>query len=105
MTKEQVQKQSIGHWESISPEVRPSNSKNADETLKSFYLSCKFAYYEDGTFELTVTNFGDPYGKVPLAEIFLNGHTKWQGEHPIKDVAQKVDLTKKKTVQPTCKFH
>ena len=93
MTKEQVQKQSIGNWESISPEVRPSNTKNADGTLKPFYLSRKFSYFEDGIFELTVTNFGDPYGKVPLAEIFLKGKTKWQGEHPIKDGAQKVDFS------------
>lgn len=93
MTKEQVQKQSVGNWESISPEIRPSNSKNADGTLKPFYLFRKFKYNEDGTFELTVTNNADPYGKVLLTEIFIKGHTAWQGDHPIKPGAQKVDFT------------
>ena len=28
----------LGNWESIAPEVRPSASKNADGSLKPFYL-------------------------------------------------------------------
>ena len=93
MTKEQVQQQSIGNWESISPEVRPSSAKNADGTLKPFYLTRKFSFKQDGTFELTVTNFADPNGKVPLAKMFIRGHTEWTGEHPITEGAQKVDFT------------
>ena len=93
MTKEQVQQQSAGNWESIAPEIRPSNSKNPDGTLKPFYLSRKFSYYADGTFELTITSNADPYGKIPLANIYIKGHTEWQGDHLVKPGAQKIDFT------------
>ena len=43
MTTEQVKKESIGHWQSITTEVRPSNSKNPDGTLKPFYLKRDFS--------------------------------------------------------------
>ena len=36
MTVQQVKEASIGNWESIAAEVRPSNKKNADGTLKPF---------------------------------------------------------------------
>lgn len=93
MTKEQVQQQSVGKWKSIAVEVRPSNTKNAGGTLKSFYLTRQFALHLDNTFELTVTNFADPFGKVPLAKIYIKGHTEWKGEHFVAADAQKVDFT------------
>jgi hypothetical protein len=93
LTAAEVKQQSIGSWESIAPEVRPSSTKNPDGTLKPFYLTRAFSFSQDGAFELTVTNFADPYGKIPLTEMLIKGHAEWKGEHPIAGGAQKVDFT------------
>jgi len=92
MAIEQVKQQSLGNWESIATEIRPSNTKNADGTLKPFYLTRKFTLLPNDKFELIVTNFADPYGKVALAKMEIKGHTEWKGEHPIATGAQKVDF-------------
>jgi len=92
MTTEQIKQKSVGSWESITTEIRPGNSKNADGTLKPFYLTRKFIFLQNDKFELTVTNFADPYGKLPLAKMEIKGHTEWKGEHPITHNAQKVDF-------------
>ncbi|TDW96669.1 hypothetical protein [Dinghuibacter silviterrae] len=84
---------SIGKWESIAPEVRPSNTKNADGTLKPFYLRRRFTLQEDDSFELIVTNLADPNGKVPLVAMSIKGHIEWRGDHPIAPGAQKVDFS------------
>jgi hypothetical protein len=93
MNVDQVKKASLGNWESIAPEVRPSNTKNADGSLKPFYLTRKFSLLEDDIFELDITNFADPYGKVSIAEMSIKGHIEWKGEHPIAPGAQKVDFS------------
>ena len=93
MTIEQVKKESIGHWQSITTEIRPSNNKNPDGTLKPFYLRRDFVLAADNTFELTVTSFADHYGKVPLAKIYIKGQMEWRGAHPVAEGAQKVDYT------------
>lgn len=93
MNLEQTQKALLGDWTSIAPEVRPSAAKNPDGTLKPFYLKRNFKSMEGDRFELTIDNFADPYGKVPLARIFIRGHIAWRGEHPIAAGAQKVDFT------------
>lgn len=92
MTAEEVQQLSVGTWVSIAPEVRPSISKNADGSMKPFYVSRTFTYAADGTFALEMINSADAYGKVPLVKIVLKGHTVWQGEHPIAPGAQKIDF-------------
>jgi len=91
MTTEQVKKLSVGEWGSIAPEVRPSISKNADGSMKPFYLTRTFTYSADGKFILQMINSADAYGKVPLVKIVLKGHTVWQGEHPVAAGAQKID--------------
>lgn len=93
MNSEQVKKTSLGKWESITPEVRPGNAKNADGTLKPFYLTRKFTLLDDDTFELLVTNLGDPYAKITIAKMSIKGHIEWKGAHPIGEGAQKVDFT------------
>jgi hypothetical protein len=80
----------VGEWVSIAPEVRPS--KNPDGTLKSFFLTRDFKYFDGDRFELVVTNFADPYGHTPLAKLAIRGHMFWHGEHPIAAGAQKVDF-------------
>ena len=92
MTIDQLKDTSIGHWESISIEVRPSNSKNADGSLKPFYLTRDFIFLPGDKFELIVTNYADPFGKMPLARMFIKGHIQWLGEHAIAAGAQKVDF-------------
>jgi len=81
-----------GEWISITPEVRPSSVKNPDGSIKPFYLSRKFSYSTNDTFELTITNFADAFGKVPLAKMFIKGRMEWKGDHPIAEGAQKVDF-------------
>ena len=82
----------LGEWASIAVEVRPSASKNADGTLKPFYLKRVFKYQPSDRFELEIVNAADPYGAVPLVRIRIAGHMLWRGEHPIAPGAQKVDF-------------
>lgn len=82
----------LGEWESIAPEVRPSAAKNADGTLKPFYLRRAFKSLPSDRFELEIVNSADPYGAVSLARIKIRGHMLWQGAHPIASGAQKVDF-------------
>jgi hypothetical protein len=82
----------LGDWESIASEVRPSASKNADGSLKPFYLKRAFKYLPSNRFELEIVNSADPYGAVPLARIKIGGHMLWRDSHPIAPGAQKVDF-------------
>src|SRR2546429_3504977 len=82
----------LGNWESIAPEVRPSAAKNADGSLKPFYLTRAFNYLPSDRFELDIVNSADPYGAVPLARIRIVGHMLWQGPPPIAPGRQEVAL-------------
>jgi len=88
-TKEFIQG---GEWVSIAPELRPSSIKNADGSIKPFYLTRAFKYATDDTFELEIINSVDAYGKIPLVRIVIKGHIVWQGDHSIADGAQKVNF-------------
>src|SRR5271170_6022861 len=92
MNVEQIRSAVLGSWVSIATEIRPSASKNADGSLKPFYLKREFSYFSDDRFGLTIINSADPYSLVPLAKITINGHTTWRGPHPIAPGAQKVDF-------------
>ena len=91
----------LGDWESIASEVRPSASKNADGSLKPFYLKRAFKYLPSDRFELEIVNSADPYGGVPLARIKIGGHMLWQGSHPIAPGAQKVDFVADESYEVT----
>jgi len=91
----------LGNWESIAPEVRPSAGKNADGSLKPFYLKRAFKYLPSDRFELEIVNSADPYGAVPLARIKIGGHMLWQGSHPIAPGAQKVDFVADESYEVT----
>jgi hypothetical protein len=90
MKLEELKETMLGAWVSIAPEVRPS--KNPDGTLKPFYLTRSFVYLAEDRFELTVTNYADPFGKAALANLSIGGHMIWQGDHPIASGAHKVDF-------------
>ena len=92
MNVEQVKAALVGGWVSIAPEVRPSANKNADGTLKPFYLKREFKYMDGDRFELNVVNSVDPNGAVPIARIAIRGHMIWRGPHSIAAGAQKVDF-------------
>ena len=89
MSNDALKSSLVGTWVSLAPEVRPS--KNPDGTIKAFYLSRRFTYQRDDRFELAVTNFADPFGKVAIAKIDLAGHMSWRGDHSITAGAQRVD--------------
>ncbi len=91
----------LGEWGSIASEVRPSASKNADGSLKPFYLKRAFKYLPSDRFELEIVNSADPYGAVPLARIKIGGHMLWQGPHPIAPGAQKVDFVADESYEVT----
>ncbi len=78
---------------SIAPEIRPSIAKNADGSMKPFYLTRAFKYSAGDKFELDIINSADAYGKVPLVKIGIEGNVAWQGEHPIAKGAQKVKFS------------
>ena len=91
----------LGNWESIAPEVRPSAAKNADGSLKPFYLKRAFKALPSDRFELDIVNSADPYGAVPLAHIKIGGHMLWRGPHPIAPGAQKVDFVADESYEVT----
>jgi hypothetical protein len=93
MTVEQIKQSILGDWISIAPEIRPSVARNADGTMKPFYLSRAFKYSAGDKFDLDIVNTADAYGKVPLVKIAIKGNIVWQGEHPITEAAQKVKFT------------
>jgi hypothetical protein len=93
MTANQVKSAISGDWISIAPEVRPSAFRNSDGSLRPFYLTRRFTFRPDDSFTLEITNFGDPFGQLPLVRMFIGGHLEWKGDHPIAPDAQKADFT------------
>lgn len=81
MTEEQTRQAIQGDWTSIAPEVRPIAAKNADGTLKPFYLKRAFKALPGDRFELAIVNSADANGAVPLARILIKGHMLWRGAH------------------------
>lgn len=92
MNETQVKQALVGDWASIATEVRPSAAKAADGSLKPFYLRRGFRALPGDRFELTIVNFADAAGAVPIARIHIVGHTVWRGPHPVAAGAQKVDF-------------
>eukprot|EP01031_Cornospumella_fuschlensis_P007407 gene7407-9174_t len=92
MTLDDLKTQLVGDWNSLAPELRPSSLKNPDGSLKPFHLKREFRYSAGDRFELTISQYADPFGRVPLARILIRGHMLWRGDHPITAGAQKVDF-------------
>ena len=95
MTLEQLKTECAGEWRSIAPEIRPSSQKTSDNShsIKPFYLARHFTYDPADRFELVITSFADPYGKIALSRMDIRGHIEWQGPHGIAPGAQKVLFT------------
>ncbi len=92
MSTDEIKQNMLGEWKSIAPEIRPSLTKNADGSMKPFYLSRAFTYSPDDAFALEVVNSADPFSKIPLVNITIKGHITWRGDHPIAPGAQKADF-------------
>jgi hypothetical protein len=92
MDLEQTKAALLGDWVSIAAELRPSAAKNPDGSLKPFYLHRSFQAGAGDRFTLTIVNYADAGGSVPLARIAIRGHMLWRGPHPIAAGAQKVDF-------------
>ena len=101
MDVEQIKSSLVGDWVSIASEIRPSASKNADGTLKPFYLKRDFGYFAGDRFTLNVVNSADAYGRVPLVKIKIGGHMTWRGPHPVAVDAQKVDFVADESYEVT----
>jgi hypothetical protein len=93
MIAEQIKESILGRWISIAPEIRPGIAKNADGSMKPFYLTRDFTYLSGDKFQLDVINSADAYGKIPLVKIGIKGSLVWQGDHPVAAGAQKVKFT------------
>lgn len=93
MTVEQTKRSILGNWVSIAPEIRPSIAKNADGSMKPFYLTRNFTYLPGDKFQLDVINSADAFGKILLVKISIKGNITWTGDHPIAAGAQKVNFT------------
>jgi hypothetical protein len=92
MSVEESKRASVGEWRSITTEVRPSAQKAADGSIKPFYLTRQFRCDLTGDFDLVVTTYGDPSGRVAVSRMDIKGHMIWQGAHPVAPGAQKVDF-------------
>ena len=90
-TLEEVKKYSLGNWESISVELRPTEDRTGAGEILPTYLKRTFTYLEGDNFIGTITLFGDNYGQIPLMEFEFKGSLKWGGRHPIADGAWEVD--------------
>jgi hypothetical protein len=101
MTLDELKSTMVGEWVSFAPEVRPSSAKGPDGSLRPFYLQRAFRFDAPDRFELTITNFADPYGKQPFVRLRLAGHVRWRGAHPILPGAEKVDFVADSTYEVT----
>src|SRR5882762_2708892 len=83
MPIEGTKRASVGEWRSITTEARPSAQKGADGSIKPFYLTRQFRCDQTGEFDLLVTTYADPNGRVAVSRMDIKGHMIWQGPHPV----------------------
>lgn len=90
-TLEEVKDYSIGTWESLTVELRPTEDRTGTGNIQPTYLKRSFVYNADDTFTGTITMFADNYGKYPLMEFEFKGDLEWGNEHPIAKGAWSID--------------
>ena len=90
-TLEQIKKYTLGEWQSISVELRPTEDRTGSGKIEPTYLKRNFKYLADDKFIGTITLFGDNYGQLRLMEFEFKGNLIWHEEHPIADGAWKID--------------
>ena len=90
-TLEEVKKYTLGEWESISVELRPTEDRTGSGKINPTYLKRYFQYLEGDKFVGTITMYGDNYGQLPLFAFEFKGNLVWGEEHPIAEGAWKID--------------
>jgi hypothetical protein len=78
-------------WVSLSTEIRPSILKTESGNIKPFYCTREFEFPADDRFTLKFSNFADPFGRVPLAEMNMAGQIRFGKPHPLVDGAYEID--------------
>ncbi len=90
-TLEDVKAYTLGEWQSISVELRPTEDRTGSGVIEPTFLRRYFKYLANDKFVGTITLYGDNYGQVPLMEFEFKGDLKWGEPHPIADGAWKID--------------
>ena len=90
-TLKEVQSYSIGEWESLSVELRPTEDRTGSGNIQPTFLKRNFKYISADEFVGTITMFADNYGQMPLLEFEFKGDLKWGKKHPIAEGAWEID--------------
>ncbi len=90
-TLEQVKNYTLGEWQSIAMELRPTEDRTGNGKIEPTYLKRNFKYLPNDKFIGTITLFSDNYGKLQLMEFEFKGNLIWHDEHPIAKGAWKID--------------
>lgn len=87
----EIKKYSLGEWQSISVELRPTEDRTGSGKIEPTYLKRNFKYLPNDKFIGTITLFADNYGVMPLMEFEFKGNLVWHNEHPIANGAWEID--------------
>ncbi len=90
-TLDDVRAFAVGHWASLSVELRPTEDRAGTGTVEPTRLRRRFHYRADDTFTGVITQFVDDAGEIPLLEFEFQGHLLWGGPHPIAEGAFEID--------------
>ncbi|MEM9563461.1 MAG: hypothetical protein AAGA93_12630 [Actinomycetota bacterium] len=90
-TIEEVRAFAVGHWESLTVELRPTEDRAGTGAIEPTRLRRRFHYRPDDTFTGVISQYGDDYGELHLLDFEFKGHLVWGGPHPIADGAFEID--------------
>ena len=92
----------VGHWESISCELRPSpNPAGAELAPVPTYLTRDFTYDREGRFSANITVYADPSCAVPAVSYDFAGQVVWHDANPAADGAFSQDYVLDKKLELT----
>ena len=90
-TLQEIKQYTLGEWESISVELRPTEDRTGTGEILPTYLNRNFKYLDGDKFVGTITLFGDNYGNIPLMAFEFKGKLRWGKPHPIAEGAWEID--------------
>lgn len=97
-----LQKRIVGHWVSISCELRPQqNEADPKAAPNPSYLTRDFSYAADGGFTANISVFADPACKVPAVSYDFAGVVKWHDRNPAADGAWSQDYVLNRKLELT----
>ena len=88
---QEVKSYSLGEWESLSIELRPTEDRTGSGQIQPTFLKRNFNFLPEDKFIGTISLFGDNYGNLPLMEFEFKGQLNWGEKHPIADGAWNID--------------